>query len=108
MFFVLACGATRKNTALKYFRNDSKSNGSNSNASPLNPSGKESKITTTVKRQRIMIGHHSSDVGTYRVWQWRGQDGTWNDFTKQANDTIELYGSKARATTFIIDLNGHL
>lgn len=104
--FILGHGNARK-AVVTYFRNDSISYNSNSKESVLEPPGKKSDIATIMNKQ-TGISDHSSDTRSYRIWQWRGQNGVWNEFTKEANKTIESFNSKPTMATCIIDLNGHL
>lgn len=42
------------------------------------------------------------------VWQWRSPSNTWNDFPKDANDSVVEVFSKGKGTSVTVDLHGQL
>lgn len=42
------------------------------------------------------------------VWQWRSPSNTWNDFPKDANDSVVEVFSKGKGRSVTVDLHGQL
>lgn len=73
---------------------------------------------TKSKRGTVVSGHgrsagglnfkNSSNKSTENVWQWRSPSNTWNDFPKEANDSIVDVFTKGKGTSVIVNLHGQL
>lgn len=51
---------------------------------------------------------NTSNKHTENVWQWRSPNKTWNDFPKDANDSILDVFTKGKGTSVVVNVQGQL
>ncbi|XP_052696634.1 uncharacterized protein LOC128175218 isoform X1 [Crassostrea angulata] len=76
-------------------------------------------LTITKRKQGTDVYSHGTSGGgcvfkntssksIENVWQWRSPSNTWNDFPKDANDSIVDVFTKGKGTSVIVNLQGQL
>lgn len=76
-------------------------------------------LTITKRKQGTDVYSHGTSGGRCvfkntssksikNVWQWRSPSNTWNDFPKDANDSIVDVFTKGKGTSVIVNLQGQL